>query len=91
MSGTCRTRHKASENRKQQGQSGDGAIDESAEREFELEDLQLALLGGVVLAHAKVNAAFYEELREVLLAAITDPEDMALLPEFFPPTYRGIQ
>jgi hypothetical protein len=90
MTRTYGTRHKSGKNREHQGQSGDSAIDESAEPEFDLEELHLALLGSVVLAHAKTNSAFHEKLRKLLLTAITDPEDMALFPEFFPPTYPGI-
>jgi hypothetical protein len=42
------------------------------------------ILGAAVQAHAKLNARFREELRKVIIAAITRPQDMAVLPEFFP-------
>jgi hypothetical protein len=59
------------------------------DREFEV--LQHMLLGATVEAHAKVNSAFREELRKAIQATVTDPKDMAVLPEFFPPSCRSIQ
>ena len=41
------------------------------------------VMGAAVQAHAKVNSAFREELRKALNAAITRPQDRAILPEFF--------
>ena len=54
------------------------------------------ILGAAVQAHAKLNARFREELRKAVLAAITRPHDMAVLPEFFPealkrPCLRGVR
>jgi hypothetical protein len=42
------------------------------------------ILGAAVQAHAKLNGRFREELRKAVLAAITRPQDMEVLPEFFP-------
>jgi hypothetical protein len=42
------------------------------------------ILGAAVQAHAKLNARFREELRKAVLAAISRPHDMAVLPEYFP-------
>jgi hypothetical protein len=42
------------------------------------------ILGAAVQAHARLNARFREELRKAVLAAITRPHDMAVLPEYFP-------
>jgi hypothetical protein len=42
------------------------------------------ILGAAVQAHAKLNGRFREELRKAVLAAITRPQDRAVLPEFFP-------
>ena len=44
------------------------------------------ILGAAVQAHAKLNARFREELRKAVLAAISRPHDMAVLPEYFPET-----
>jgi hypothetical protein len=44
--------------------------------------------GAAVQAHAKLNGRFREELRKAVLAAITRPQDRAVLPEFFPETLR---
>ncbi len=41
------------------------------------------ILGAAVQAHAKVNSRFREELRRAVCAAITRPQDRAVLPEFF--------
>jgi len=41
------------------------------------------ILGAAVQAHAKLNVRFREELRKAVLAAITRPQDMEVLPEFF--------
>lgn len=41
------------------------------------------IAGAAVLAHARVNSRFREELRKAVLAAITRPQDRAVLPEFF--------
>jgi hypothetical protein len=42
------------------------------------------ILGAAVQAHAKLNGRFRDELRKAVLAAITRPQDMAVLPEYFP-------
>jgi hypothetical protein len=42
------------------------------------------ILGAAVQAHAKLDARFREELRRAVLAAISRPQDRAVLPEFFP-------
>jgi len=42
------------------------------------------IMGAAVEAHAKLNSRFREELRKAMLAAITRPQDRAVLPEFFP-------
>jgi hypothetical protein len=44
------------------------------------------ILGAAVQAHARLNSRFREELRKAVLAAITRPQDRAVLPEFFPET-----
>jgi len=41
------------------------------------------ILGAAVQAHAKLNTRFRDELRKAVLAAITRPQDMAVLPEYF--------
>jgi hypothetical protein len=47
--------------------------------------IQTRLLGSVVLAHARVNGAFREELQRAILAAVPNPQDRAALPELSPP------
>ena len=49
-----------------------------------LDTRRKVILGAAVQAHAKLNARFREELRKAVLAAISRPHDMAVLPEFFP-------
>ncbi len=70
---------------KPQEQSGEVAIGESAERTCEVIELRTVLLGAVLMDYAKVNCRFREMLREAIVATVTDPEDMALFPEFFGP------
>jgi hypothetical protein len=41
------------------------------------------IMGAAVQAHAKLNGRFREELRKAILAAVTRPQDRAVLPEFF--------
>jgi hypothetical protein len=88
MSTTCRRPdRRIGEKGKRRGQSGTSAgiqIGTGNEVDRQLEELQFMLLGATALAYAKVNGAFHEELRKALAATVTDPEDIALLPEFFP-------
>jgi hypothetical protein len=51
----------------------------------EIVQIQTRLLGSVVLAHARVNGAFREELQRAILAAVPNPQDRAALPELSPP------
>jgi hypothetical protein len=66
-------------------------IGRSTELDRELRELQYMVLGATALAYASVNGAFREQLRNALVAEVTDPEDMALLPEFFPPSCPRMQ
>jgi len=47
------------------------------------------IAGAGLLAHAKLNRAFHEEARKALSAAVTRPQDRALLPEFFQDSAPG--
>jgi hypothetical protein len=51
----------------------------------EIVEIQTRLLGSVVLAHARENTAFREELQKAILATVPDPQDRAALPELSPP------
>jgi hypothetical protein len=77
--------------RKRKGGSGVSDTAKIEKPDRELDELQAMLLGAAALSHAKVNSAFRQSLREALLATVTDPADMALLPDFFLPSYRSIQ
>jgi hypothetical protein len=85
MSGTCRTRHKSGKNRKHRRQSRHGAIGESAELERKLDKL-----AALLLAHVEFDNEYRADLNELLLGVLTNMETITQLPEFFPPTYRGI-
>jgi hypothetical protein len=50
----------------------------------------LALVGTAAEAHAKVNREFRDSFHKAIRAFVTNPEDMALFPELFPPTYRSV-
>jgi len=95
MNTTCRTPdRRIGEKGKRRGQSRTWAgieIGNGNELDRQLEELQFMLLGATALAYAKVNSAFHEELRKALAATVTNPEDMALLPEFFPPSCPRMQ
>jgi hypothetical protein len=54
-------------------------------RRKQLAELTCMLMGAFVLARAQTDAQFREILRKVIFAAITDPEDLTLLRDFFPP------
>jgi len=51
--------------------------------ERKLDTRRKIIAGAGLLAHAKLNLAFHEEARKALSAAVTRPQDRALLPEFF--------
>jgi hypothetical protein len=92
MGRTYKTRlHRIVGTGKRRAQSGVRAIPETEEWDRALQELQTMALGAAVLAYAEANSEFRESLRKVLVARITDPEDMAMFPEFFPPPYRSIQ
>ncbi len=54
-------------------------------------ELAAMLLGSAVMARAQTDELFRAKIRKVLFATITDPEDLALLPDFFAPANRGMQ
>lgn len=91
---TCKTPHRAiGEKRKRRSQSTPSAgleIGKASEPDRQLDDLQKMLLGAAALHYAKADSAFREALREAILATVTDPQDKALFPEFFPSSYRSI-
>jgi hypothetical protein len=57
----------------------------------ELQIFKNMLLAMLFEAHAKANNSFCRDLRKAILATVTDPHYRAVLLEFFPPTYGGIQ
>jgi len=90
MTGTRRTHRRILGNRKWPDRSGVGAIGGKGLRVPGLSERQAELMGAAVLAYAEVNIEFRQRLREAFVAQITDPEDMALLPEYFRPRFRLI-
>jgi hypothetical protein len=90
MTGTRRTHRRIIGNRKWRGRSGGGVVDGKGERVPGLSERQAVLMGAAVLAYADVNIEFRHKLREAFVAEITDPQDMALLPEYFRPRFRLI-
>jgi len=91
MTGTRRTRRRIVGNRKLLGRSGGGVIRGSRLRVLKHDERKIMRLGAILLDLAEVDAVVRELLRQALVATVTDPRDMALLPEYFPPTYRSIQ
>jgi hypothetical protein len=90
MTGTRRTHRRIIGNRKWPGGSGVGAIGGNGRLVPGLSERQAELMGAAVLAYADVNIEFRHRLREAFVAEITDPQDMALLPEYFRPRFRLI-
>lgn len=91
MSKAGKTTGQSGENDKRQESSGKRVSLESTEPMCEMIELRIVRLGAVVLDCAKANPEFREKLRQAMVATLTDPEDMALFPEFFPPAYPSIR
>jgi hypothetical protein len=53
-------------------------------------ELYLALMGTAAEAYAEVDSEFQDWLRVALRTTVTDPEDMALFPEYFPLPHRSM-
>jgi hypothetical protein len=89
MSRICRTRHRhvaAKGKRREQSEALLAKIKaRNRKLDREIVEIQTRLLGSVVLAHARVNSAFREELQKAILATVPDPQDRAALPELSPP------
>lgn len=64
---------------------------ESDKRYKQLAELTAMLFGSVVLAHGRSDELFRARLRKLLFATITDPEDLALFPDFLAPANRRLQ
>ena len=88
MNGLRKTLHeRIAEEKKRQEQSRLALADLQARARIldrKLDTRRKVILGAAVQAHAKLNTRFREELRRAVLAAITRPHDMAVLPEYFP-------
>ncbi len=54
-------------------------------RRKQLAELTCILMGAFALARARADGRFREGLRKALFMTVTDPDDMALLPDFFAP------
>lgn len=87
MNGPRKTLHdRIVEEKKRQEESRAALADLKARARLldrKLDTRRKIIMGAAVQAHAKLNSRFRKELRKAVLAAISRPQDRAVLPEFF--------